>query len=268
MASACRTVQEGASLQGLYDSAVLAGGRYGSQQSRAEPARLLPRREGHDLHGPVPHRARPAERTVVRRGRRRRVLHGMDDDALDAALEHGAGRGARYPLRARAVVQSLYGRSAYRLFGQRPVPGLFPEEERRPSDGRLRGRRQKRTVPCRGRVRGQGPGRHPLRAAAPVDRARRRCVPRHHRRLRDDRGRYRHRAYRADVRRRRRPGGQAERHPAAGGRRSRGQAPTDGRPHGQVLPSGGPRSRVRPHARRCGGLRRVRGAVRQECLRR
>ena len=100
-----------------------------------------------------------------------------------------------------------------------------------------------------------------------MDRARRRCVPRHHRRLRDDRGRYRHRPYRADVRRRRRPCGQAERHPAAGGRRSRGQASADGRPHGQVFPSGRPRSRVRPHARRCGGLRRVRGAVRQECLR-
>ena len=52
----------------------------------------------------------------------------MDDDAVDAAFEHGAGRGARYPLRARAVVQSLYGRSAYRLLAKDLCPAYFPKK--------------------------------------------------------------------------------------------------------------------------------------------
>ena len=146
----------------------------------------------------------------------------MDDDALDAAFEHGAGRGARLSATCACGRYNPYT-------GELRLPSFWPKTcarpifRRRTKTFRLDGYEAGgKNVPFRvdGRVRGQGPGRHPLRAAAPVDRARRRCVPRHHRRLRDDRGRYRHRAYRADVRCRRRPGGQAERHPAAGGRRS------------------------------------------------
>ena len=80
---------------------------------------LLPRREGHDLHGAVPDRSQREKRAVVRRGRRGAVLHGVDDHAVDVAVEYRAGRRARNPLRKSRVVQSVYGRTDHRYPGQR-----------------------------------------------------------------------------------------------------------------------------------------------------
>ena len=53
-------------LKQLFDKGLL----YGSLDSRTEPARLLPRREGHDLHVAVPRDPRREERETLRRGRR------------------------------------------------------------------------------------------------------------------------------------------------------------------------------------------------------
>ncbi len=87
---------------------LLAGGGYGSLDPRAEPAGLLPRREGHDLHGAVPRGARRTQRTLFRGRRGRALLPGLDDDAVDAAVEYGAGRRPRDRLCARQVPQPLY----------------------------------------------------------------------------------------------------------------------------------------------------------------
>ena len=68
-----------------------------------------------------------------------------------------------------------------------------------------------------GESRGEGPELEGIRYEQlhPVGEADGRRVPRDRRRLRDHFGRYGHRAYRADVRRRRRPRGRSRRHRAA-----------------------------------------------------
>ena len=63
-------LRQGAALQGLHHPALLARRRNGSLDPRTEPARLLPRREGHDLHVAVPRDPRREERETLRRNRR------------------------------------------------------------------------------------------------------------------------------------------------------------------------------------------------------
>ena len=63
-------LRQGPALQGLHHPALLARRRNGPLDPRTEPARLLPRREGHDLHVAVPRDPRREERETLRRNRR------------------------------------------------------------------------------------------------------------------------------------------------------------------------------------------------------
>ncbi len=93
-----------------------------------------------------------------------------------------------------------------------------------------------------------------------------RRVPRNYGRLCDHFGRYGHRAYRADVRRRRRPRGQDRGHRASVHGRQGGKEPAYGRPQGAFLPLGGSRRGVREEQRRCRRVRRIRGSLREKRL--
>ena len=82
-------------------------------------------------------RSQREKRAVVRRGRRGAVLHGVDDHAVDVAVEYRAGRRARNPLRKSRVVQSVYGRTDHRYPGQKScLHNFFPKKnEELPLDG-------------------------------------------------------------------------------------------------------------------------------------
>ena len=98
-------LRQGPALQGLHDPALLAGRRHGPLDARTEPAGLLPRRQGHDRRRAVPH-PRPEARND---GLGHPLLPGLDHDAVDPALEHGALRRPENRLRGRALVQPLHG---------------------------------------------------------------------------------------------------------------------------------------------------------------
>ena len=74
-------LRQGPALQGLHHPALLAGRRNGPLDPRAEPAGLLPRREGHDLHGAVPGDPRRQEQ---------KLFEGVEGDLLLPRLDHNA----------------------------------------------------------------------------------------------------------------------------------------------------------------------------------
>ena len=200
-------LRQGATLQRLHHPALLAGRRHGTFDPRAEPAGLLPRREGYHLHGAVQNHPRRAERKTLRRSRRRSLLPGLDHHALDTAVEYRAGRRPRNRIRARQMPQSLYGCPPDCHPGQRTAGVVFYPQD----GGQVRN--------LSGHLQGSGLRRHPLRTAHPLGEACGRCVPRHPGRLRDHLRRYGYRAYRPDVRCRRQPRGPRRRHrPAVYGR--------------------------------------------------
>ena len=82
------TVRQGTALQGLHHPALFAGGGHGAQFARAQPAGLLPRRQGHDGHGTVPHHHAEGRDDAVGQT----LLPGMDDDTVDIAVKHCAVR--------------------------------------------------------------------------------------------------------------------------------------------------------------------------------
>ena len=279
LVAAAPALRQGAPLQGLHHPALLARRGNGPLDPRAEPARMLPRREGHHLHGAVPRRARRPERSPLRRGPRRErraarsrsgrhLLPGMDHNPLDAALEHGAGRRSGHPLREAQVPQPLHTAAAVRHPGRKPRELLLRRQER----PRLRTDGARMDGPRTGR---HG---HPLRAAAAVGetrggRRRRRLarrlaagVPRDRGRLRDHRGRYGHRAHRPDVRCGRRPRGPRRRHPVALHDQPQGRDTPHGGPHGQILPHRGARRRLRARMRRT-RVCRIRRPLGEERLR-
>ena len=97
-------LRQGTALQGLHHSALLARGRNRALDPRAEPARLLPRRQGYDGRGTVPH-PQPQARNG---GLGNPCLPGLDHHALDPALEYGPLRRPENRLRGRAQLQPLY----------------------------------------------------------------------------------------------------------------------------------------------------------------
>ena len=87
------------------DPALLAGRRHGALDPRVEPAGLLPRREGHDRRGPVPHHG-PQTRDG---GLGHPLLPGMDHHAVDPAVEYGALRRPEDRLRGRPHLERIHG---------------------------------------------------------------------------------------------------------------------------------------------------------------
>ena len=79
---------------------LFAGGGYGLEHARVEPTGVLPRREGHDLHGAVPDPGSEAGDGRVWRS----LFPGVDHDPLDVAFQHGALRRPEYYLCSRADV--------------------------------------------------------------------------------------------------------------------------------------------------------------------
>ena len=249
-------LRQGSALQGLHHTALLAGRRHGSVDPRAEPARLLPRRQGYDLHRAVPHRAQRAQRGAVRRRRGRALLPRMDHYPVDAAVEYGAGRGTRHRVCTRQVPQPLHRRAADRHNGLGARADTLYQED----GGHIHRRRQDMARPRAG-----GCG---VRAADRLDQARRRCVPRHRRRLRFGGRRYGYSPHRADIRCRRRPRGTSGGHRSALRGRQGRQEPAHGRPPRPLLPDRGSRREVRPDQCRRRALRRVCRTLRQERIRR
>ena len=267
-------LRQGAALQGLHDPALLAGRRHGPLDPRAQPAGLLPRREGHDRRGAVPH-----PRSQARDGGLGHpLLPRMDHHAVDPALEHGAVRRPEDRLRGRAHLQPLHGREGDGRAGRGAAPRPLQQEGRRHGPRRLRARRQAGALRGGRPLQGPRAGGHGLRAAAAVGEARRdrrarrvarrlgEGVPRHRGRLRDHRGRYGYRPHRADVRRRRRLRGARRGYSVALHDQQAGRDAPDGRPHGQVLPARGARRALRRRVRGP-GVRRVRRPLGEERLR-
>ena len=118
-------------LQGLHHPALLARRRNGTLDPRTEPAGLLPRREGHDLHVAVPRDPRREERETLRWRRGRPLLPGLDHHAVDAAFEHRAGRRPGDRIREGQVPQPLHRPAADGHPGQGPAGFLLHQEDGR-----------------------------------------------------------------------------------------------------------------------------------------
>ena len=244
MVAAQAALRKGPALQGIHLPALLAGRRNRPLVARAQPARMLPRREGHDRRRAVPH-PRPQARDA---GLGNALLPGMDHDPLDPAVEHRALRRPEDRLRGREELQPLHGREDDRRAGQGPALRALQQEGRGHRTRGVQARRQARPVPGRGRIRRSGARGHALRAAPALGEARRggcrrkledrhgQGLPRHRGGLRHHRGRYGHRTHRPDVRSRRRLRGARRGHPVALHDQPQGRNPPDGRPHGKILP--------------------------------
>ena len=92
-------ILEGTALQGQVHTALFSCRRYRAQQPRAQPAGLLPRRQGHHLRRPV---------QGNRRGRA--VFPRVDDHSLDTPVQYRPLRRAPYRLCEGAFRQSLQRR--------------------------------------------------------------------------------------------------------------------------------------------------------------
>ena len=97
-------------------------------QPRAQPARLLPRREGHHLH-----------RAVQGRRRGESLFPRMDHHPLDPALQHRALRGAEHRLREGEILQSIYRGTRDLHSRQGPCPRPLQRQDPLRGDGRLQG---------------------------------------------------------------------------------------------------------------------------------
>ena len=219
-------LRPGAALRGPQGRALLPALRHGTVEPRAGPARRLPRRGGRVGLRPAPPR-RPATPPLVGDGR---VAGGVDDDAVDPAVQH---RGGREP-RARSTPWSTDARG--RRAGGRGHGGGRPR-------------------PGHGTGAGHGAGRAALRAPVrrPRPAARRRRVAGGAGRLRHDRGGHRPRAPGPGLRRGRPPdrpratvcpslnpvgpdGRFTDGHRVAGGPRRPGRQPRHQRPPGGGRP--------------------------------
>ncbi len=152
-------VGQGPGLRGLPRPVVLLALRDATVQHRDPDGRRLPRPPGPGRHG------RPAARD-------RRAGAGVDDDAVDAAVEPRDGRAPRRRLRdrrARTASATCWPRP-----GSRPTPASWA-----------------RTRRCVARYKGSRPARPPLHAAVRLLRGRRERAPGPGRRLRHHRGRHR-----------------------------------------------------------------------------
>ena len=132
-----------------------AGSRDGSFDPRAEPAGMLPRCEGYDLHGAVQGHPQRRERETLRGGAGRSLLPGLDDYALDASLEYGTGRRSRDRICARQMPQPLYGYPPDGHSGQGSLPfllygqmeGTFEVDEKTYKGSELAGIRYEQLIP-------------------------------------------------------------------------------------------------------------------------
>ena len=168
-------LRQGTSLQRQVHTAVFPGRWHRPQQPRAQPAGLLPRCQGHNLHRPV-------------QGDRGGgpVLPRLDHHPVDPAVQYGALRGTEHRLREGKVLQSIH-RSACHLHRGPGSRGYAIQRENsiRSASGGNEGQR----------TRGNA-----LRTAHPLVPSGRGRIQGDCRGLRVHRGRNRNSAHRADLR--------------------------------------------------------------------
>ena len=115
---------KGHALQRLHHPALQPHGRNGIELARAQPARNLPGREGHDHRGAIPRHSRiPCSAAGASRLGRRRFagrFPGVDDHTLDVAFQHGPHRGTGHSLRGGQDDQPLHGSRRLRGAGRSP----------------------------------------------------------------------------------------------------------------------------------------------------
>ena len=174
---------------------------------------MLPHGQGQHPHCPVQGDPQRRVGKILRQSQEPPLHTGLDHHALDPAVQHRPLRRPQHRLRGSQHFQPLYRASDYCHPRQGKAARLLPRKGCRAETGILQARRQSHSLRSGGRIQRQRNGRHALRTADALPPAHRRgCVPRDQRRLRDHRRRYRHRAYRPQLRGGRLQGGQAQRH--------------------------------------------------------
>ncbi len=96
-------LSERPAIQRLHHTAIFSGGGHRPVDPRTEPARMLPRRQGHHLHSPV-HLHRPAA-ADDRMGHT--LLPCMDHHPMDPAEQHGAMCRSVHRIQHRPHLQSI-----------------------------------------------------------------------------------------------------------------------------------------------------------------
>ena len=192
--ASCPIAQKGHVVQGLHHPALQPHGGNGTELARAQPARNVPRRQGHHHRGAIPrHFGVPCGAFGPSRPGRRRFagrLFGVDDHALDVAFQRGPDGRTGHHLRGREDFQPLHPNCGVRHPGRSPRGQAIRGQE---SPGARSGGHIERP-----RSRG-----HALRGIARLGHADgppRACVPGHSRGLCHHRGWHGHCTHRTNLR--------------------------------------------------------------------